>query len=1152
MSSTFRDFGEERDLLVRRVFPALRARLRERFVELVDVDLRWGITAEQAERGEVLPICLAEIDRARPWFVGMLGDRYGWVPEADAYDPGLVEQRPWLDEHRGGTSVTELEILHGVINDPAMAGRALFYFRDPAYAKAKGGDYVSALPEDNAHLEQLKDRIRASGFPVVEGYPTPAALADRLEADLWAVLDAAFPVEEVPDAFSREERRHEAYGAPRRRLYLGGEAYIVALDAAVGEGAQRVLVSGQSGGGKSALIANWSDAWRRTQPNDQLHVWYLGASADAASSASLVRNLLERIKRVTDAREEIPGDPQALYDSISTWLAYASAHAGLHNYRWVIVLDALNGLTDLRDLRWWPSFLPDRVQIVVSCLLGPVMEALEGKGEWHRIEVEPLNIDESRTLLRTYLGNYNKVLAADLEDRALAHPLAINPLFLTTLAEELRLFGSHEELSSRLDGYLTSITVDDLFERVLERIEGDHGADVLRKVMVALWASRAGLTEAEILAYASLVPATWAPIRLTLDEALTERGGRIALAHDYMRLAVSDRYLAGNNTLQDEGQSEEALKLRRQAHTDLAEWFGARFAELIESDRAKQDQATDRLVDDARAAEEIPFQWQAAGAWQQLAAALTKREMFEAVEAHRTDGEHLSYWLGIEANTGLGLEAAFEEAWGRWAPDEALADAGKLASQVKGFLHVAGRYCTFTLRLAQLAVAIAERVQGSEHADTGGRLINLSNLLFCMGDYDTAEPLYRQGLEITKKVLGAEHPNTATSIHNLALLLEAKGDYGGAEPLMRQALLIIEKALGPEHPDTGTFLNSLANIIADKGDYETAEALYRRALAIAEKTGGPGHPDTGQCLGNIAILLHDKGDYDGAEPLMRQALLITEKAQGPEHPATGIFLNSLANLLRDKGDHEAAEALYRRALAIAEKANGPEHPLTGLLLHNLANLSYDQGDYDTAELLYGRALIITEKVLGPNHPQTGANLAALATILDAKGNHEAAEPLYRRALVIAEQAHGPEYLRTGNILWCLGNLLAEISRIDEALTLLRREADLVQKSEGERSPSLAESMHNLGVLLRNSGRLEEASADLHKALTIWEAQEGGVASPLASTLSALGDLCAEKAEYDDARGYYERCLEVRRTMDPPDEEGIALVEQRLEELNCKL
>ena len=126
LSSTFRDFGEERDLLVRKVFPALRAKLRERFVDLVDVDLRWGITAEQAERGEVLPICLAEIDRARPFFVGMLGERYGWIPPAEAFDPDLVERQAWLSDHRGGKSVTELEILHGVLNDPAMAGRAFF------------------------------------------------------------------------------------------------------------------------------------------------------------------------------------------------------------------------------------------------------------------------------------------------------------------------------------------------------------------------------------------------------------------------------------------------------------------------------------------------------------------------------------------------------------------------------------------------------------------------------------------------------------------------------------------------------------------------------------------------------------------------------------------------------------------------------------------------------------------------------------------------------------------------------------------------------------------------------------------------------------------------------------------------------------------
>ena len=143
LSSTFRDFAEERDLLVKKIFPELRRRCRERQVELVDVDLRWGITEEQAQRGEVLPICLAEIDRSRPYFMGFIGDRYGWVPEHHQYDLSLLVEQPWLDEHRGGKSVTELEMLHGVLNNPKMKDRAFFYFRNSEYSQSKGGPYLS-------------------------------------------------------------------------------------------------------------------------------------------------------------------------------------------------------------------------------------------------------------------------------------------------------------------------------------------------------------------------------------------------------------------------------------------------------------------------------------------------------------------------------------------------------------------------------------------------------------------------------------------------------------------------------------------------------------------------------------------------------------------------------------------------------------------------------------------------------------------------------------------------------------------------------------------------------------------------------------------------------------------------------------------------
>jgi hypothetical protein len=76
----------EREVLVKRVFPELRKLCDERGVVFTYVDRRWGVTEEQSDEGRVLPICLAEIERCRPFFIGLLGERYGWVP--DGYTSG--------------------------------------------------------------------------------------------------------------------------------------------------------------------------------------------------------------------------------------------------------------------------------------------------------------------------------------------------------------------------------------------------------------------------------------------------------------------------------------------------------------------------------------------------------------------------------------------------------------------------------------------------------------------------------------------------------------------------------------------------------------------------------------------------------------------------------------------------------------------------------------------------------------------------------------------------------------------------------------------------------------------------------------------------------------------------------------------------------
>src|SRR4051812_12259565 len=111
ISSTFRDMHAERDWLVMRIFPQLRERLAKYRVYLVDIDLRWGVTKEQADNDQALELCLHQIDACRPFFLGLLGERYGWVPQH--LPERVITKYGWISSDTK-KSITELEILYGV------------------------------------------------------------------------------------------------------------------------------------------------------------------------------------------------------------------------------------------------------------------------------------------------------------------------------------------------------------------------------------------------------------------------------------------------------------------------------------------------------------------------------------------------------------------------------------------------------------------------------------------------------------------------------------------------------------------------------------------------------------------------------------------------------------------------------------------------------------------------------------------------------------------------------------------------------------------------------------------------------------------------------------------------------------------------------
>jgi len=178
ISSTFRDMHAERDYLVKWVFPELREWCEQWRLHLIDIDLRWGVTAEEAQTGKVLDVCLEQIDGSRPFFLGILGSRYGWTPRPEQ----LTEQtRRHYDllAQKAGHSITHLEILHAVLQPLRSLDvleevpHAFFYFRSEqslpkpddikAFNEKERAEYREAFFERDAsgaaRLDKLKEAV---------------------------------------------------------------------------------------------------------------------------------------------------------------------------------------------------------------------------------------------------------------------------------------------------------------------------------------------------------------------------------------------------------------------------------------------------------------------------------------------------------------------------------------------------------------------------------------------------------------------------------------------------------------------------------------------------------------------------------------------------------------------------------------------------------------------------------------------------------------------------------------------------------------------------------------------------------------------------------------------------------------------------------
>lgn len=253
---------------------------------------------------------------------------------------------------------------------------------------------------------------------------------------------------------------------------------------------------------------------------------------------------------------------------------------------------------------------------------------------------------------------------------------------------------------------------------------------------------------------------------------------------------------------------------------------------------------------------------------------------------------------------------------------------------------------------------------------TGTLLNNLGVYLGILAQFKEAKIVTERALALAEEVYGSNHAEVAIRLHNLGKALHNLGDLEGARIYLERAVTIDKETHGTNHSSVAEGVNSLGAVLHDLGDIQGARAHYETALAIDEAIYGPSHFNVAIRVNNLGTALHQLDDLEGASTNYMRALTIFKGRVGPNHPYVATLVNNLGNVLRDLGDLNRARTYFELALAMDEKVNGPNHPSLAIRFNNLGSVFVGLGDLEGARANYEQALRIYLEFYGDEHPNT--------------------------------------------------------------------------------------------------------------------------------------------------------------------------------------
>jgi Tetratricopeptide repeat. len=255
------------------------------------------------------------------------------------------------------------------------------------------------------------------------------------------------------------------------------------------------------------------------------------------------------------------------------------------------------------------------------------------------------------------------------------------------------------------------------------------------------------------------------------------------------------------------------------------------------------------------------------------------------------------------------------------------------------------------------AVATCEKAVGADNPSMVSPLESLANFyLYTRINYDRVADLYLRILKIVRGTTPLNNAELVIRIRNLADVYLLQGKYTTAEPLYKQALQLTEKAASSTPDDIVQYLQVLADFYRTWGKYNLAEPLAKRALAIREKEIGPDAPlSVVVCLDILAEIYLGWNKPEMAEPLYRRSLAIVGRLPNSDSSEVVPRLIGMAKTLRAQGKYEQTETQYKRALNIFEKCKDSDVLQEVEVLKTYATLLNDMKKPKEAKILLNRA-----------------------------------------------------------------------------------------------------------------------------------------------------------------------------------------------------